>query len=131
MTGGSTISRSFARRLPEEFKALFRAPPPGPVEAEMADFLRWLNTPSLTPLAIRAALARLRFETIHPFSMVTAVRVGQSSGMSLPPAAPCSFRSRARSNARRRPVTRRCGQVGKMGRKRWMPRFWCIGFLNA
>lgn len=47
---------------------LFRAPPPDRLEAEMADFLGWLNTPSQTPLAIRAALAHLWFETIHPFS---------------------------------------------------------------
>lgn len=47
---------------------LFRAPPPDRVAAEMTRFLGWLNAPSPAPLAIRAALAHLWFETIHPFS---------------------------------------------------------------
>lgn len=49
-------------------EVLFRAPPPERVEGEMARFLGWLNTPDATPLPIRAALAHLWFETIHPFS---------------------------------------------------------------
>lgn len=47
---------------------LFRAPPPDRLEQEMASFLGWLNAPSATPLPIRAALAHLWFETVHPFS---------------------------------------------------------------
>lgn len=49
-------------------EVLFRAPPPGRVGAEMAAFLGWLNQALDMPLPIRAALAHLWFETIHPFS---------------------------------------------------------------
>lgn len=49
-------------------EVLFRAPPPARIEAEMAGFLGWLNGPLTMPLPIRAALAHLWFETIHPFS---------------------------------------------------------------
>jgi Fic family protein len=47
---------------------LFRAPPPERLATEMAQFLGWLNAPATTVLPVRAALAHLWFETIHPFS---------------------------------------------------------------
>lgn len=47
---------------------LFRAPPPDRLDPEMAAFLQWLNEAPPLPLPIRAALAHLWFETIHPFS---------------------------------------------------------------
>ena len=47
---------------------LYKAPPPDQVADDMARFLDWLNSPSRTPAPIRAALAHLWFESIHPFS---------------------------------------------------------------
>lgn len=48
---------------------LFRAPPPDRVPQDMARFLDWLSQEDATdPLPIRAAIAHLWFETIHPFS---------------------------------------------------------------
>lgn len=47
---------------------LFAAPPPDRVAAEMDRLLAWLRDPPPMPTAIRAALAHLWFETIHPFS---------------------------------------------------------------
>ncbi len=38
------------------------------VPVEMADFLDWLNAPSGIPNPIRAAIAHIWFESIHPFS---------------------------------------------------------------
>lgn len=47
---------------------LFIAPPPERLPAEMERLLGWLGTETRLPVAIRAALAHLWFETIHPFS---------------------------------------------------------------
>lgn len=47
---------------------LFRAPPPERVADEMAALLDWLTDESALPVPVRAALAHLWFETIHPFS---------------------------------------------------------------
>lgn len=49
-------------------EVLFRAPPPDLLDTEMTRFLAWLNAGPDMPLAIRAAIAHLWFETIHPFS---------------------------------------------------------------
>lgn len=49
-------------------QVLFRAPPPDRLDSEMARFLGWLNEGPDMPVAVRAALAHLWFETIHPFS---------------------------------------------------------------
>jgi len=54
-------------------KIHFEAPPPEKVPKFMAEFIDWFNAtaPSGTvnmPAPIRAALAHLHFETIHPFS---------------------------------------------------------------
>lgn len=49
-------------------EVLFRAPPPDRLDTEMAGLLGWINRADSTPLPIRAALAHLWFETIHPFS---------------------------------------------------------------
>ncbi|WP_323764440.1 Fic family protein [Marinovum sp.] len=47
---------------------LFRAPPPERVATEMARLLDWLSTEESLPVPVRAAIAHLWFETIHPFS---------------------------------------------------------------
>lgn len=47
---------------------LFIAPPPERVEAEMTRFLEWLRDDRPMAPAVKAALAHLWFETIHPFS---------------------------------------------------------------
>lgn len=47
---------------------LYKAPPPDRIADEMAVFFDWLNRPDDTPTAVRAALAHLWFESIHPFS---------------------------------------------------------------
>lgn len=47
---------------------LYTAPPPERVEAEMAQFLAWLEQDQGLPVAVKAALAHLWFESIHPFS---------------------------------------------------------------
>lgn len=49
-------------------EVLYRAPPPERLEGEMAAFLAWLARPADSHPAIRAALAHLWFESIHPFS---------------------------------------------------------------
>lgn len=47
----------------------FEAPPPGRVDREMQAFLTWFNGESLTlDGVIRAAIAHLRFLTVHPFT---------------------------------------------------------------
>mgnify|MGYP005993412935 CR=1 FL=1 len=46
---------------------LYAAPPPDRMETEMARFLDWLPTDA-QPLPLRAALAHLWFESIHPFA---------------------------------------------------------------
>ena len=45
----------------------FKGPEPSRVPDEMAAFLEWLNGPPETSEVLRAALAHLRFVTIHPF----------------------------------------------------------------
>lgn len=45
----------------------FAAPPAGRVGAEMEAFLGWFNEPPTGDPVIRAAIAHLRFLTIHPF----------------------------------------------------------------
>lgn len=48
--------------------ALFVPPPPYEVAGCMSDLERWLNNePVATPTLIKAALAHVQFETIHPF----------------------------------------------------------------
>ena len=47
---------------------LYTAPPLERVAAEMARFFAWLNSPQDQPVAVKAALAHLWFETIHRFS---------------------------------------------------------------
>lgn len=49
-------------------EVLFRALPADRVAVEMTAFLAWLNAPDTMARPIRAALAHLWFETIHPFS---------------------------------------------------------------
>lgn len=49
-------------------EVLYTPIPANAVPQEMADFLDWLNTPSVIPNPIRAALAHIWFESIHPFS---------------------------------------------------------------
>jgi len=46
----------------------FEAPPAVRVPAEMAAFIDWCEAPSDSPPLVRAALAHLSFETIHPFA---------------------------------------------------------------
>lgn len=46
---------------------LYSAPPPERMTAEMDRFLRWLSADT-HPLPLRAALAHLWFESIHPFA---------------------------------------------------------------
>ena len=48
-------------------EVLYKPVPHGRVAAEMANFLRWLAQVE-EPLPVRAALAHLWFESIHPFS---------------------------------------------------------------
>ncbi|MBQ4809466.1 Fic family protein [Phaeobacter sp. HS012] len=47
---------------------LYKAPPPDRLEAEMAQFLDWVNADQGLPVAVKAALAHLWFESIHPLS---------------------------------------------------------------
>ena len=49
-------------------EVLYTAPPPDQVPGDMVDFLGWLNGPSDLPTPVRAALAHLWFESIHPYS---------------------------------------------------------------
>ena len=49
-------------------EVLYTAPPPEQVPGDMADFIAWLNTASDLPTPVRAALAHLWFESIHPYS---------------------------------------------------------------
>ncbi|MEI4473777.1 Fic family protein [Frigidibacter sp. MR17.24] len=62
---GIEIVRSAAAGRQE---VLFVAPPPERLEPEMARFLDWLAAETPEPLPVRAAIAHLWFETIHPFS---------------------------------------------------------------
>lgn len=48
--------------------AHYTAPPPERVAAEMARFFAWLNAPQDQPVAVKAAIAHLWFDSIHPFS---------------------------------------------------------------
>ena len=45
----------------------YRAPDSAQVASEMARFIAWLNQPSADDGIVRAAIAHLWFETIHPF----------------------------------------------------------------
>ncbi|MCL1849155.1 MAG: Fic family protein [Clostridiales bacterium] len=45
----------------------YKAPDPKQVPAEMKAFLAWLETPTDMDQYVKAALAHLRFESIHPF----------------------------------------------------------------
>ncbi|MEX0350792.1 MAG: Fic family protein [Paracoccaceae bacterium] len=47
---------------------LYKAPPPGRLDHEMVQFLKWLNTETTLSAPVKAALAHLWFESIHPFS---------------------------------------------------------------
>jgi len=47
--------------------AVFVPPPPGRVEDGMADLERFLHRDDALPVLLRAGLAHLQFETIHPF----------------------------------------------------------------
>jgi Fic family protein len=46
----------------------FEAPPASRVDEEMRSFLEWFEAPSSLPPLVHAAVAHLRFLTIHPFS---------------------------------------------------------------
>ncbi|KAF0653683.1 hypothetical protein L107_08833 [Cyanobium sp. Copco_Reservoir_LC18] len=69
-----------ADRLPGEFRrsqnciggtrpgnAVFVPPPPGRVDSCMAELERFLHAEDDLPLLVKAALAHVQFETIHPF----------------------------------------------------------------
>ena len=45
----------------------FKAPAAGRLDAEMETFLDWFEAPAYTDPVLNAALAHLRFVTIHPF----------------------------------------------------------------
>ena len=47
---------------------LYKAPPPDLVPGHMQDFTAWLADEVALPVPIRAAIAHLWFESIHPFS---------------------------------------------------------------
>lgn len=47
---------------------LYKGPPPETLDAEMAELLAWLASDVTQALPIRAAIAHLWFESIHPFS---------------------------------------------------------------
>ena len=48
-------------------KIHFQAPPADRVDAEMSAFIDWFNRPSEIDGILHAAIAHLRFDTIHPF----------------------------------------------------------------
>ncbi len=48
-------------------KVHFQAPPSNQIEKEMSNFLLWLETEKKIDPVLKAALAHLRFITIHPF----------------------------------------------------------------
>ncbi len=47
--------------------ALFVPPPPGAVPDALADLDRWIHADDPLPALVRAGLAHVQFETIHPF----------------------------------------------------------------
>lgn len=47
---------------------IYKGLPPDRVDAEMGRFLNWLNSETTLALPVRAAIAHLWFESIHPFS---------------------------------------------------------------
>jgi Fic family protein len=49
-------------------EVLYKAPPPERVDAEMAVFLNWIAQDRRLPTPVKAAMAHLWFESIHPFS---------------------------------------------------------------
>ena len=65
--------RSFEMVIVRSAKAgreevLYTAPPPEHVPVDMAKFLDWLHLDDALPTPVRAALAHLWFESIHPYS---------------------------------------------------------------
>jgi Fic family protein len=46
----------------------FEAPPAAQVDAEMRALLEWIEAPDASPALVKAAIAHLRFLTIHPFA---------------------------------------------------------------
>jgi len=48
-------------------KVFFEAPPSKKVHAEMSDFIEWFNSSESLPILVRAAIAHVYFECIHPF----------------------------------------------------------------
>ncbi|SMO97586.1 Fic family protein [Paracoccus laeviglucosivorans] len=49
-------------------EVLFKAPPPERLNQEMSRLLAWMATEHVMPVSIKAAIAHLWFETIHPFA---------------------------------------------------------------
>ncbi|MBM7070403.1 Fic family protein [Actibacterium sp. 188UL27-1] len=49
-------------------EVIYKAVPPDWVDDEMGAFLNWLGAPTVIPPVIKAAIAHLWFESIHPFS---------------------------------------------------------------
>ncbi|HEX4840403.1 MAG TPA: Fic family protein, partial [Rhabdochlamydiaceae bacterium] len=45
----------------------YEAPPSKIVHREMSDFIDWFNTSASLPILVRASIAHLYFESIHPF----------------------------------------------------------------
>lgn len=48
-------------------KVFFEAPPSKKVHAEMTNFITWFNGSETEPILVRAAIAHVYFESIHPF----------------------------------------------------------------
>ena len=54
--------------IPGKDDVLYKAPPPDRVDVEMETFFAWLATEDRLAVPVRAAIAHLWFESIHPFS---------------------------------------------------------------
>ena len=63
----SEVEIVFSTRSGRE-DVFYTAPPPAQVPGDMAAFLAWLNRTDQQPAPLRAALAHLWFESIHPYS---------------------------------------------------------------
>lgn len=48
-------------------RVFYEAPPSKKVHGEMSDFIEWFNTSSTLPILVRASIAHVYFESIHPF----------------------------------------------------------------